>query len=142
MKKSILACLAALVLLPAPAASAQQGRGAPRDAEIVARLKKARAENRRVTVGFKQGMNVTGRVGEIREKGFTLEPDSEHDALVLKGQDTVAGVLYEDVKTVQYPSKMRKFFKGARYGLLGVGGTVIFLPYAIVMAALGREVCC
>ena len=105
-------------------------------------MKKARAENRHVIIRFEDEMSVTGRVGELRERGFTFEPDNEDDALELKGRNTVAGVLYEDIKTVQYPSKVRKFFKGVRYGLLGAGGSVIFLPYAAVMGLLGREICC
>ena len=145
MAKTILSCLMALALLSAAApraARAQGGRGAARDEKVVARLKKARDENRRVIIRFKDEASLTGRVGELRERGFTFEPDNKDDALELKGRNTVAGVLYEDIKTVQYPSKVREFFKGVRYGLLGAGGTVIFLPYATVMALLGREICC
>ena len=144
MAKVIISCLAALALLPSPAAAARAGdaRDARRQEKVLARLKKARGENRRVVIRFRDEASVTGRVGELRERGFTFEPDNEDDALELRGRSTVAGVLYEDVRAVRYPSKGREFFKGVRYGLLGAGGTVVFLPYATVMAVLGREVCC
>jgi uncharacterized membrane protein YfcA len=146
MKKSILACLAALALLSAAvmpsAALGQSARDARRKEEVITHLKKARSENRRVLIRFKNGVDVTGRVGELRERGFTFEPDNEEDANDLKGMGVTAAVLYENIQGVEHPSKVRKFFKGVRYGLLGAGGTVIFLPYVAVMALLGREVCC
>jgi uncharacterized membrane protein YfcA len=145
MRKHILTCLAALVLLSAAAPGASLAQGNPGEArreKVITHLKKARSENRRVLIRFKNGVDVTGRVGELRERGFTFEPDNEEDANDLKGMGVTAAVLYENIKGVEHPSKVRKFFKGIRYGLLGAGGTVIFLPYVAVMALLGREVCC
>lgn len=141
MKKSMLSCLAALALLSAatPLAARAGGRqNATAAAETVARLQKARAENRRVVIRFKNGASVTGRVGEVRDRGFTLEPDSADDALVLKGENAVAAVLYEDVAAVQYPSKMRKFFKGVRFGFMAAAALVIVPPIYGVEALLGR----
>ena len=145
MRKSILVCLAALALLAAAAPGASLAQGDPDSArreKVIAHLKKARAENRRVLIRFKSGADVTGRVGELRESGFTFEPDNEQDADDLRGMGMTAAVLYESIRGVEHPSKVRKFFKGVRYGLLGAGGTVIFLPYVVAMALLRREVCC
>lgn len=146
MKKSILVCLAALALLSAApgAAFAQGGREARRKEEVVAHLKKARSENRRVIIHFKEGYDVTGRVGELRERGFTFEPDSKDDAdilkgaAILKGTEMVVGILYEDVAGVQHPSKVRKFFKGLRTGAIGVGAFFVIMPVYGVQALLGN----
>jgi hypothetical protein len=144
VSKSILTCLAALALLSAvrPAALAQGGREVARNAKLVARLEKARAENRRVEVKFKDGVNVLGRVGEVRERGFTIEPDNEADAYDLRGRGLVAAVLYEEVETVQYPSKVRKFFKGVGKGFAIAGMSVAFLPTYGVLALLGELPSC
>jgi hypothetical protein len=91
-----------------------------------------------VEVKLKNGMNLLGRVGEIREKGFTFEPDNKADADALKGMNMVAAVLYEDVASVQYPSKVRKFFKGLRMGAVGVGAFFIVMPIYGVQALLGN----
>src|ERR1700749_1459577 len=116
MRKSILVCLAALVLLSAAAmpsaAFGQSARDARRREEIVTHLKKARSENRRVILRFKNGADVEGRGGELREKGFTFEPDKEEDANDLRSMGATAAVLYEEVQSVEHPSKVRKFFKG------------------------------
>src|SRR3954464_15502682 len=88
MKKSILTCLAALALLSA-AAPVTFGKGAgdeqPRE-EVVARVKKARAENRSVRVTFhkeftwvKEEFTETGRISEVSEQGFTFVPDDKAD---------------------------------------------------------------
>jgi len=145
MRRSILTCLAALALLSAvapPAAPAQgveEGKQAsPHDAEVVARVKEARGENRRVIIKFKNTVSLTGRVGELREKGFIFEPDNKDDAAVLKGMDMVAGVPYEDVVAVERPSKMRKFFKGVGIGVKGVGAMFIVMPIYGVQALRGE----
>ena len=144
MRRSILTCLAALALLAAaPRAAHAVGLGDETGREkVLARLKKAQAENRRVEIKFKNRVMLVGRVGELREKGFTFEPDSKDDAAVLKGMNMVAAVLYEDVASVQYPSKMRKFFKGVRTGFIGVGAGFILLPTYGVLALLGDLPAC
>ena len=141
MKKRMLSCLAALALLSAATVRPARAGGRqniPPAGETAARLQKARAENRRVTIRFKNGASATGRVGEVRERGFTLEPDSADDALVLKGENAVAAVLYEDVAAVQYPSKTRKFFKRVRFGFMAAAALVIVPPIYGVEALLGR----
>lgn len=139
MLKGILIGLATLALLSVvPGAALAQGGGAgARNEKLMARLQKARAENRRVEVKFKDGVQVLGRVGEVRERGFTIEPDNEADAYDLRGRGLVAAVFYEEVSTVQYPSKVRKFFKGVGKGFTIAGMSVAFLPTYAVLALLG-----
>jgi hypothetical protein len=139
MKKSILACLAALALLSAaaPAAFAKGGGDERGHEKLMSRLKKAQEENRRVEVNLKNGVHLLGRVGEVREKGFTFEPDNKADADAMKGMNMVAAVLYEDVGSVRYPSKVRKFFKGIGIGFEVAGMAVAFLPVYGVLALLG-----
>src|SRR5215207_4065287 len=123
MRTTMLSCLAALALLSAvPSAALARGdKDEHRRERVVARLKKARAENRRVIIRFKEGYDVTGRVGEIYEKGFTFEPDDKDDVPLLKRSDMVAGILYENVSGVQHPSKMRKFLGRPRRAHRGGG---------------------
>ena len=133
MRKSILSCLAALALLSAVAPSAALAQGGeegkqakPPGAEVVARVKDARAKNRRVTVKFKSDASVTGRVGELRERGFTFEPDGLGPEL--RRQNAAALILYEDVASVRHPSKVKSFFKKAGYGLGLAGAFVVVAP--------------
>src|SRR4051812_37149341 len=116
MTKEIISMVAALVLLAAApsAALGQSARDARRREEVVTHLKKARSENRRVILRFKNGADVAGRVGELREKGFTFEPDKEEDANDLQSMGATAAIFYEEIKSVEHPSKVRKFFKGVR----------------------------
>lgn len=140
MLKGILTCLAALVLLAAaPSGALAQGvDGAARDGKVLARLKRARDEDRRVIILLRDGVDITGRVGELRERGFTFEPDNGDDADVLKGMGMVAGVLYEDVVGVRRPSKLKKFFRGLRIGVVGAGAFFIVMPVYGVQALLGN----
>lgn len=133
MKKSILAGMAALALLSAAAPSGALARGGqegvrvtPPDAEVVARVKKARTKNRRVTVKFRSGAEVTGQVGEVRERGFTFEPDGLSPEL--RRQNAAAVISYDDVDSVQHPSKVRSFFKKVGYGLAVGGAFVVVAP--------------
>jgi hypothetical protein len=133
MKKSILVCLTALVLLATAAPSgglAQSGQGdvrvVPPDAKVVARVKDARTKNRRVTINFRDGASVTGRVGEVREQGFTFEPDGL--SAELKRQNAAAVILFDDVDSVQHPSKVRSFFKKVGYGLALGGAYAVVAP--------------
>lgn len=140
MTKTILTCLAALALLSAAAPSSSLAEGGGDEArreKVVARLSKARAENRRVELKFKNKVTLTGRVGELRERGFTFEPDNAGDADALKGMGMVAAVLYEDVASVRHPSKIRKFFNGLRTGVIGAGAFFIVMPVYGVQALLG-----
>ena len=136
MRRSILTCLAALVLL-ATAAANVRGQNATGVEGVAARVRKARDENRRVIIKFKNGVYVTGRVGETRERGFTFEPDSRDEADVLKGMGMVAAVLYEDVAAVERPSKLKKFFRGVRMAFIGAGAFFIVMPVYGVQALLG-----
>lgn len=144
MRKSILVCVAALALLSAvPRAALARGDGDEPDGEkVLARLQKAQAEKRRVEIKFKNRVSLVGRVGELREKGFTFEPDNKADADALKGMNMVAAVLYEDVASVQYPSKMRKFFKGLRTGVIGAGAFFVVMPIYGVQGLLGNLPSC
>ena len=133
MKKSIMTCLAALVLLATAAPSGALARGGqegervvPPDAEVVSRVQDARAKNRRVTVKFRDGADVTGRVGEVRERGFTFEPDGLSPEL--KRQNAAAVILYEDVASVRHPSKVRSFFRKVGYGLALGGAYAVVAP--------------
>jgi hypothetical protein len=142
MRRSILTCLAALALLAMAAPSGALARGGQAggqvtlpDTEVVARLRDARTKNRRVEVKFKNTVTLTGRVGEVRERGFTFEADNRDDADVLKGM--VAAVLYDDVASVHYPSKLKKFFRGVRTGLVGTGAFFVVMPIYGVQALLG-----
>jgi hypothetical protein len=146
MKKSILVCLAALALmLAAPAAALARGTGdeQPRE-EVVARVKKALANKRSVRVTFKkeaswfkQEYTVTGKVGEVREDVFLFVPDDKADAAALKatGMDSVR---YEDIASVHYPSKIKKFFKGVGIGAMGAGAFFIVMPVYGIEALLGQ----
>jgi hypothetical protein len=155
MKKSILTCLAALALLTAssPAALAKGAGDEQRREEVVARVKKAQAERRHVQVKFKkefawfkEEVTLSGRVGEVREKGFTFEPDDKDDVAFLKGKGLVAAVLYDDVASVRYPSKVKKFFKdvgkGVGIGAMGVGAFFVVMPVYGVLALLGELPSC
>jgi hypothetical protein len=130
MKKSIMTCMAALALLSAAAvpsaALGQSARDARRKEEVIRHLKKARSENRRVTIRFKSGADVTGLVGELRERGLTFEPDGLGPEL--RRQNAAAVILYEDVASVQHPSKVRSFFKKVGYGLALGGAFVVVAP--------------
>jgi hypothetical protein len=129
MKKSILTCLAALALLSAAAPSAalgQSGRDARRKEEVITHLTKARSENRRVIIRFKDGADVTGRVGELRERGFSFEPDGLSPEL--RRLNAAAVILYENVASVQHPSKVRSFFKKVGYGLELAGAYAVVAP--------------
>jgi hypothetical protein len=142
MKKSILTCLAALMLLGATVPSGALARGGqeggrvtPPDAEVLARVKDARTKNRRVTIKFKDGADVTGRVGEVRERGFTFEPDGLGPEL--RRQNVAAVILYENVASVRHPSKVRSFFKKVGYGLGVAGAFVVVAPLNGVAILLG-----
>jgi hypothetical protein len=139
MKKGILVCLTALALLSAtPCAALARGGGDKHGSEkVLAGLKKAQLKNRRVEVNLKNGVNLLGRVGELRERGFTFEPDNPADADVLKRMNMVAAILYEEVGSVRYPSKVRKFFKGVGKGFEIAGMAVAFIPVYGVLALLG-----
>src|SRR6185436_15962968 len=140
MRRTILSFLAALAFLSVvPSAALAKGdKDERRREEVVARLKKARAENRRVIIRLKEGYGLTGRVGEIRERGFTFEPDNKDDAELLKGSDMAAGIFYEDVTDVRHPSKLRTFFKGVRTGVVGAGAFFIVMPVYGVQALRGE----
>ncbi len=131
-------CLTALALLwAAPrAALAQSGGGDEAGrAKVVTRLKKARAENRRVTINFKSGAHITGRVGELRAQGLTFEPDGLSPEL--KRLNSAAIILYEDVGSVQSPSKVRSLFKKVGYGLGMAGGYAVITTLSAPALLLG-----
>lgn len=144
MKKSILVCLAALALLSAaaPAARAQGDASEARRAEVVARVNDARAKNRRVTIKFKNGASVTGRVVEVRERGFTFQPDGYEGRRVLSEQQAFAAVLYEKIAAVEHPSKVKRFLKQVGLGFAMAGGAIIILPVYGVAALLGQLPSC
>jgi len=140
--KSIFTCLAALVLLATAAPSGALARGGqeggqvtPHDTRVAARVKDAREKNRRVTVKFKDGASVTGRVGELRERGFTFEPDGLGPEL--RRQNAAAVILYGDVASVRHPSKVRSFFKKVGYGLGMAGAYAVVMPINGVAILLG-----
>ena len=140
--KSIFTCLAALVLLATAAPSGALARGGqegeqvtPHDTKVAARVKDAREKNRRVTVRFKDGASVTGRVGELRERGFTFEPDGLSPEL--KRQNAAAVIFYGDVASVRHPSKVRSFFKKVGYGLALGGAYAVVMPINGVAILLG-----
>ena len=146
MKKGILTCLAALVLLAtAPAAALARGAGdeQPR-AEVVVRVKKALANKRSVRVTFKKEVNwfkqeytVTGKVGEVREDVFLFVPDDKADAAAWRATSRDA-VRYEDIASVRYPSKVKKFFKGVGIGAMGAGAFFIVMPVYGIEALFGQ----
>ena len=140
--KSIFTCLAALVLLATAAPSGALARGGqeggqvtPHDTRVAARVKDAREKNRRVTVRFRDGASVTGRVGELRERGFTFEPDDLEPEL--RRQNAAAVILYEHVASVRHPSKVRDFFKKVGYGLAVGGAYAVVAPINGVAILLG-----
>jgi hypothetical protein len=142
MKRHILTCLSALMLLTAAAPSgalAQSGQEGGQvmlpDTKVVARVKDARTKNRRVTVKFKDGASVTGRVGELRERGFTFEPDGLGPEL--RRQNAAAVILYENVSSVRHPSKVRSFFKKVGYGVALGGAYAVVAPLNGVAILLG-----
>ena len=140
--KSILTCLAALVLLSAIAPSEALAQGGQEggqvtlpDTKVVARVNAARARNRRVTIKFRNGGDVTGRVGEVRERGFTFEPDGLGPEL--GRQNAAAVIFYGDVASVRHPSKVRSFFKKVGYGLGMAGAFAVVAPINGVAILLG-----
>ena len=140
--KSLLTWLSALVLLTATAPSGALARGVQEggqvtlhDVKVAARVKDARTKNRRVTVKFKDGASVTGRVGELRERGFTFEPDGL--SAELKRQNAAAVIFYGDVASVRHPSKVRDFFKKVGYGLALGGAYAVVMPINGVAILLG-----
>jgi len=137
MKKGILVCLAALALLSAAAVAgrAQENANEARRARVLTRLKDARATGRRVTINFKDGARVTGRVGELRERGLTFEPDGLSPEL--RRLNSAAVILYADVASVEHPSKVRSFFKKVGYGLALGGAYAIVEPLNGVAILLG-----
>lgn len=142
MKKHILTCLVTLALLSAAAPSVALARGGQEggqvmlpDTKVVARLKDARDSNRRVTVKFRDGARVTGRVGELRERGFTFEPDGLGSEL--RRQNAAAVIFYGDVASVRHPSKVRSFFKKVGYGLGVAGAFAVVAPINGVAILLG-----
>lgn len=138
MKKRVLVCVAALALLSAarPAALAQEGGGdAGRGGRVLTHLKEARARDRRVEIEFKSGARIVGKVGELRERGFTFEPDGLSDEL--RRQNAAAVILYEELSSVQYPSKVRRFFKKVGYGLALGGAYAVIAPLDGVALLLG-----
>jgi hypothetical protein len=146
MRKTILSCLAALTLLSAaPRAARAKGAGDEQSREeVVARVQKAHAEKRSVRVTlrkelfwFKEEVTVTGRVGEAHEKGFVFVPDNKDDAAAWKATGRGA-FSYEDVVSVRYPSKVKKFFKGVGIGAAGAGAFVVVMPVYGVLALLGE----
>ena len=150
MRKSILVCLAALALLSAaPRAALAKGAGDVQGREeVVARVKKAQAERRSVRVRFrkefswfKEEYTVTGKVGEVRENVFIFVPDDKDSAAAWKvtGKDAVR---YEDVVSVRYPSKVKKFFRGVGLGAAGAGAFFVVMPMYGVLALLGELPSC
>jgi hypothetical protein len=138
MRKNILVCVAVLALLSAasPTASlAQGGAGESRRAEVLARLQDAKAKARRVEIKFKSGALIVGKVGELRERGFTFEPDGLSEEL--RRQNAAAVILYEELSSVQYPSKVRRFFKKVGYGLAVGGAYALIMPLNGVAILLG-----
>jgi hypothetical protein len=145
MKKAFLSCLTAFALLSAAmpcAARAQEERNVADKDALVARLKDARAKDRRVTIKFKNGASVSGKVGELREKGFTFSPDGVDNEYVLRKQNALAGIFYEDITAVKHPSKVKKFFKNIGFGFLMAGAAVIIIPVIAVDEILGRKPDC
>jgi hypothetical protein len=150
MRKSILVSLAALALLsaaPRAALAKGAGDGQPRE-EVVARVKKAHAENRSVRVTFnkeftwfKEEVTVTGRISEVREQGFTFVPDDKADAAAWKATGRGA-VRYEEIVSVRYPSKVKKFFKGVGIGAMGAGAFFVVMPVYGVLALFGELPSC
>lgn len=150
MRKSILVCLTALALLSAapPAALANGAGDVQGREEVLARVKKAQAERRSVRVRFrkefswfKEEFTVTGKVGETRENVFVFVPDDKNSAAAWKatGEDVVR---YEDVVSVRYPSKVKKFFKGVGIGAMGAGAVFVVMPVYGVLALLGELPSC
>lgn len=140
--KSILTRLAALLLLAAAVPSGALAQGeqeggqvTPADTKVVARVKDARTKNRRVTVKFKDGASVAGRVGELRERGFTFEPDGLGPEL--RRQNAAAVILYENVASVRHPSKVKSFFKKVGYGVALGGAYAVVAPLNGVAILLG-----
>ena len=140
MTKTVLTCLMALVVLAAQpsGARAQGGQEKSPAPDVLARVQDARAKNRRVTIKFKNGADVTGRVGEVRERGFTFEPDGLSPEL--KRQNSVAVILYGDVASVRHPSKVKSFFKQVGYGLGLAGAFVVVAPIYGAILLLGGEI--
>ena len=145
MRRTILSCLAALVILTAAAPGLAAGEGSRRQLtpdEVAALVKSARDKGRRVTVRLKNGERVSGTVDEVRERGFTIVPYNFAARLSLKRANAAAAVLYEDVASVEREPKVKRFFRkvGEGFALGGLG--VIILPVYMVAAVLGKAPSC
>jgi hypothetical protein len=62
----------------------------------------------------------------VRAHGLTFEPDGLSPEL--KRQNAAAVILYADVDSVEYPSKVRNFFRKAGYGLALGGAYALIAP--------------
>jgi hypothetical protein len=141
MRRTILSCLAALVILtnaaPGLAADDNSRRQLTPD-EVAALVKNAKEKGRRVTVRFKNGSRFSGMVDEVRERGFTIVPYNFAARMSLKEQGEAAAIFYEDVASVERESEVKVFFRRVGEGFAIGGLTVAIMPVFLVAAVLGK----
>lgn len=141
MRRTILSCLAALVILTPAAPGLAAGDGSRRHLtpeEVAAQVKVAQEKGRRVTVRFKNGERLSGTVDEVRERGFTITPYNFAARMRLKGEDAAAAILYEDVASIERETKAKRFFRKVGEGFALGGVSVAILPVYMVAVVLGK----
>jgi hypothetical protein len=145
MRRTILSCLAALVILTAAAPGLAAGDNSRRQLtpdEVASLVKSAKEKGRRVTVRFKNGSRFSGTVDEVRERGFTVIPYNFAARMSLKSQGAAAAILYEDVASVEREPKVKHFFRKMGEGFALGGLTVVILPVYMVAIVLGKAPSC
>lgn len=145
MRRTILFCLAALVILTAAApgrAAVDNSRRQLTPDEVAAQVKNAKEKGRHVTVRFKNGTRVNGTVDEVRERGFTIIPYNFAARMSLKKENAAAAIFYDDVASVEREPKVKRFFRKMGEGFALGGLAVTILPVYMVAALLGRAPSC
>jgi hypothetical protein len=145
MRRTILSCLTALLILTAAApglAAVDNSRRQLTPDEVAAQVKSAKEKGRHVTVRFKNGARINGTVDEVRERGFTIVPYNFAARMSLKRENAAAAIFYEDVASVEREPKVKRFFRKVGEGFALGGLAVTILPVYMVAAILGKAPSC
>lgn len=152
MKLRLISCLIASALLSAAAPAGSAAQGDLKVEEMKARAAEAQAEGKTVVVKLreeahvvvggrevpyhiKRGESFDGKIKEAREKDFTLV---ESD-----GRTEIAAVIgYNDVLSVEHPSRFKRALKGVGRTSLGGALLPVLLPLYGILALTGQLPSC
>ena len=153
MKRNLILCLIAAILLATPSTASAAGKKTPTTEEVKERAAEAQAKGKKVVVKLRAGTKIligekalpfeftkdaslSGRVKEVRENDFTLSDTKD-------GKDEVTTVIsYANVVSIKRPNAFVKTLKAiGEYSLLGVAGVAILPLYAIVALLNGGPTC-